>query len=163
LEKGEYATGKGRIIMANTIAKDRLKQAATLKHKAKLQQENQKLRDALQGIHSMANEGLRTDDGGKSYWQIEADAAAALNLSDKERGIEPKETHHLYVTVGTMEAELLNLLLGDDASYLMLAQGGYLTSIHRLTACEFVDTYDKSGKTWVAITAKGREYVQKAE
>ena len=147
--------------MANAISKDRLKQAAILKHKTKLQQENQKLREVLQGIHSMANEGLRTDDGGKSYWQIEADAAAALNLSDKERDIEPKEVHHLYVTVGDMEVNLLNLLLGDDASYLMLVQGGYLTSIHKLTMCEFVDTYDKSGYTWVAITAKGREYVQK--
>jgi hypothetical protein len=147
--------------MANTISKDRLKQAAMLKHKARLRQENQKLRDALQNIHGAANEGLRTHNANHLY-QIEADAAAALNLSDKERGIEPKEVHHLYVTVGDMETDLLNLLLGDDASYHMLAQSGYLTSIHRLTACEFIDTYDKSGKTWVSITKKGREYVQKA-
>jgi hypothetical protein len=84
-------------------------------------------------------------------------------LQDKEQSVEPHEVHHLYTTVGDMEESLLQLLLGDDAPYLMLAQGGYLTSIHKLTMCEFVDTYDKSGYTWVSITNKGREYVQKAE
>lgn len=140
---------------------NRLKEAVMRQIKANLERENQKLRDALKNIHGMANEGFRTEDMGKSYHQIEADAAAALNLSDKERGIEPKETHYLYTTIGDKECALLHLLLGDDASYLMLVQGGYLTSIYRLTACEFIDTYDKSGYTWVSITSKGREYAQK--
>jgi hypothetical protein len=141
---------------------NRLKEAAMRQIKANLERENKKLRDALSNIHSMANEGLRTDDVNHLY-QIEADAADALNLSDRERGTEPKEVRYLYTTIGDMETDLLHLLIGDDASYLMLAQGGYLLSLHKLTACEFIRTYDKSGTTWVSITDKGREYRQKTE
>ena len=52
-----------------------------------LRQQNESFKQALRSVHDIVTEGLRTDDGGASYWQIEADIAAALELSDKERDI----------------------------------------------------------------------------
>lgn len=130
------------------------------KQTAMLKRQNQKLRDALKNIHSLVKEGLRTGNH-ICYWQIEADAAAALNLSDKERGIEPKETHHLYTTIGDEECVLLNLLIDKAHPILDLERAGYFASIMRLIACEFVEEYTGYGFRYLRITDKGREYAQK--
>jgi len=49
--------------------------------------ELKRLRSALQFIHEIAYEDLRTDDNGAGTWSIEAIAAKALGLSHEQRDL----------------------------------------------------------------------------
>jgi len=140
----------------------RLKQVAMLKNKTRLQRENKQLRDALSLIYDIAPEGLRTDDGGAGYWQIEASSAAALGLSNKERDINP-ETHKvkLFVTIGDNEYDLLYVLSRSDWRVSELEQAGYAKSMQKLQACEFAWEVNRQDIPYLIITPKGREFIQK--
>jgi hypothetical protein len=139
-------------------------QVAMQKSNAELIRQNQKFRESLRLIHGMAYEGLRTEDGGNRYWSIEAEAAAALELSAKQRDIGLPEVPEPCVTIGEMECDLLNMLVARDARYLSICLSGYMLAMLKLKSCEFVHEYAESGIAWITITDKGRAYhAQKVE
>jgi hypothetical protein len=129
-----------------------------------LEQENQELRDALSLIHDIASEGLRTDDGGAGYWQIEASSAAALGLTDMQRDITPETQRvKLFVTISSKEYDLLDLIHTKDQLILDLERAGYLQAIGKLQACEFAYDYGNDGISYLRITEEGRIFLEERE
>jgi hypothetical protein len=70
-------------------------------------------------------------------------------------------TVELNVNLGDKEFDLLEILAIAAKPSLDLERAGYMLSIGRLQACEFARAYESNDIPYIAITEKGRKFIQK--